>query len=54
MTEPSAESKRPLWATRRYWRHAPVVRWWFMYVTPEGCMSCGRRWRDHRDDCYFA
>lgn len=45
---------RPLWMRdRRYWRHAPVVRWWFMYVTPEKCMSCGER-RGHNDSCYFA
>lgn len=39
---------------RRYWRHLPVIRWWFMYAWPERCMSCERRWRDHRDECYFA
>ncbi len=55
--EPSEQVRkrtRPLRATRRYWRHAPVVRWWFMYAAPERCMSCGRRWRAHDDDCYFA
>jgi hypothetical protein len=46
--------RRPLWMTRRYWRHAPVIRWWFMYVWPDKCLSCGSRWRDHHEGCYFA
>lgn len=42
------------WRLRRYWRHLPVIRWWSMYVRPDKCLSCGRRWRDHAETCYFA
>ncbi|MDT7784566.1 MAG: hypothetical protein QOF58_2985 [Pseudonocardiales bacterium] len=39
---------------RRYWRHWRLVAWWFTYVWPDKCVSCGRRWRGHRKECYFA
>lgn len=38
----------------RYWRHLPVIRWWWLYVRPERCMSCGERGGDHDPGCYFA